>query len=166
MLVDGCLLDNVPIRAMHDMKSGPNVVVAFEVPQLLRFAVDYARLPSRGELVGRMLMPFGRRPLPEAPSLGSVLLRSLMANRQDFERHLKPSDLLLVPPLPDDMGILGWDRHDALRRDGLAWARSELERHAARGHPALASADRERVPRLPRARPDLDAMRSTIRDEA
>lgn len=153
MLVDGCLLDNVPVRAMHETKGGPNVVVAFEVPQLVRFAVDYASLPSRSELLSRLVVPFGRRPLPEAPSLGSVLLRSLMANRHDFERHLRSSDLLLVPPLPDDMGILGWDRHAGLRRDGLAWARTELTRHATAGHPAVAAADPQRRPSIPRARP-------------
>ena len=32
MLVDGCLLDNVPVRVMQELKSGPNVVVSFDVP--------------------------------------------------------------------------------------------------------------------------------------
>ena len=41
MLVDGCLLDNVPMRTMHELKSGPNVVVSFDVPKLERFDVDY-----------------------------------------------------------------------------------------------------------------------------
>ena len=52
MLVDGCLLDNVPIRTMHELKSGPNVVVSFEMPKLERFDVDYSTLPSRAELIG------------------------------------------------------------------------------------------------------------------
>ena len=34
MLVDGAILDNVPIRVMHELKSGPNVVISFEVPKL------------------------------------------------------------------------------------------------------------------------------------
>src|SRR6185295_8378686 len=34
MLVDGALLDNVPVRVMHELKSGPNVVISFEVPKL------------------------------------------------------------------------------------------------------------------------------------
>ena len=153
MLVDGCLLDNVPVRAMHELKGGPNVVVAFEVPSLERFAVDYGTLPSRGELIGRYVMPFGRRPLPAAPSLGSVLLRSLMANRQDFERHLRPSDLLLVPPLPDDMGVLDWERHGALRRDALAWGRQELGRQTSARHPAVAGARPGERPQVARVWP-------------
>ena len=140
MLVDGCLLDNVPIRSMHEIKSGPNVVVAFEVPQLERFEVDYTSLPSRAELLRHYMIPFGRATMPKAPGLGSVLLRSLMANRQDFERHLRTGDLLLVPPLPDDMSILDWGRHRQLMDASHAWCGGELARLATSAHAALASA--------------------------
>ena len=51
MLVDGAILDNVPIRVMHELKSGPNVVISFEVPKLQRFEVDYRSLPGRGALL-------------------------------------------------------------------------------------------------------------------
>lgn len=138
MLVDGCLLDNVPIRSMHELKSGPNIVVSFEVPQLERFSVDYDTLPSRKDLVRRALVPFRRVPLPDAPGLGSVLMRSLMVNRQDFERHLTPRDLLMVPPLPRDMGILEWNRHSELMEKAYRWAMAEVPRLKAEGHPALA----------------------------
>lgn len=137
MLVDGCLLDNVPVRSMQTMKQGPNIVVAFEMPQLERFSVDYRTLPSRKDLMRRALVPFGRPPLPKAPSLGSVLLRSLMANRHEFERHLTPSDLLLVPPLPPGMSILDWSRHTELMRRAHAWGLEEIQRQRAAGHPAL-----------------------------
>lgn len=137
MLVDGCLLDNVPIRVMRELKQGPNVVIAFEVPKLARFDVDYRQLPSRGELLKRKLMPFGWPPLPSAPSIGTVLLRSLMANRQDFERHLRPEDVLLVPPLPQGMGVLDWHRHSELMAASYAWARTRLAELRASGHPAL-----------------------------
>lgn len=137
MLVDGCLLDNVPIRSMHELKGGPNIVVSFEVPQLERFSVDYQTLPSRQDLVRRALVPFRRVPLPDAPGLGSVLMRSLMVNRQDFERHLTPRDLLMVPPLPRDMGILQWNRHSELMESAYRWAMGEIPRLQAEGHPAL-----------------------------
>ncbi|MFM9849575.1 MAG: patatin-like phospholipase family protein [Hyphomicrobiaceae bacterium] len=137
MLVDGCLLDNVPIRSMHELKGGPNIVVSFEVPQLERFSVDYHALPSRQDLVRRALVPFRRVPLPNAPGLGSVLMRSLMVNRQDFERHLTPRDLLMVPPLPRDMGILEWNRHSELMQTAYRWAMGEIPRLQAEGHPAL-----------------------------
>jgi NTE family protein len=140
MLVDGALLENVPIATMHELKAGPNLVLAFEVPQLQRFDVDYAALPSRGALLRRMLLPIGAAPLPDAPSLGSVLMRSLMANRQEFDRHLAAEDLLLVPPLPETMSILDWGRHAELLAEAHVWARGEIARHQVRGHPAVADA--------------------------
>jgi NTE family protein len=140
MLVDGAILDNVPIRVMHELKSGPNVVVSFEVPKLHRFEVDYGALPGRGALLKAMLNPFLRRTLPRAPSVGTVLMRSMMANRQDFERHLRPDDLLLVPPFPQDMGILDWHRHSELVDRTYRWALGEVARLKAAGHLALGAA--------------------------
>ena len=140
MLVDGCLLDNVPVRVMQELKQGPNLVVAFEVAQLERFEVDYEALPSRGDFVRRMLTPFRRARLPLAPGLGSVLLRSLMANRQGFEQHLKPGDLLLVPPLPENISTLDWHRHADLIELAYRWSSLEIARQRADGHPVLADA--------------------------
>lgn len=139
MLVDGCLLDNVPISVMHEIKSGPNVVVSFMLPKLERFAVDYASLPSGGELMRRAMNPIGEK-LPKAPGPAAVLMRSLMANRQDFQRNMRPEDLLLVPSLPQDAGFLDWHRHDELMDLAYCWAKGELARHAEASHPALAAA--------------------------
>jgi NTE family protein len=133
MLVDGAILDNVPIRVMHELKSGPNVVISFEVPKLKQFKVDYGALPGRSALLKAMLNPYLRRALPKAPGVGTVLLRSLMANRQDFERRLRPEDLLLVPPFPADMGILDWHRHTELMTATYHWAMVELARLKAEG---------------------------------
>jgi NTE family protein len=133
MLVDGAILDNVPIRVMHELKSGPNVVISFEVPELKQFKVDYGALPGRSALLKSMLNPYRRRALPKAPGVGTVLMRSLMANRQDFERRLRAEDLLLVPPFPADMGILDWHRHTELMTATYHWAMAELARLKAEG---------------------------------
>ncbi|MEZ5818721.1 MAG: patatin-like phospholipase family protein [Hyphomicrobiaceae bacterium] len=137
MLVDGALVDNVPVRVMRELKAGPNVVVAFEVPQLERFAVDYRELPSRWALIRRALLPFSRHPLPEAPSLGAVLMRSMIANRHEFERHLRESDRLMVPPLPVGMGILDWGRHTEMMSTAYLWGLEEIERARGESHPAV-----------------------------
>lgn len=140
MLVDGCLLDNVPIRTMHQLKSGPNVVISFHIPELERFDVDYATLPSRTELIRLMLNPLARDRLPAAPGLTTVLMRSLMANRQDFNRQLKRDDVLLVPPIPTNMGILDWHRHSELVRNAYWWGLEEVQRLKRARHPIMASA--------------------------
>jgi NTE family protein len=140
MLVDGAILDNVPIRVMHELKSGPNVVISFEVPKLERFEVNYNALPGRGELLKRVLNPFLRKHLPRAPGVGTVLMRSMMANRQDFERRLRPDDLLMVPPCPPDMGILDWHRHTELMDRTYRWGMREILRLRAEGNAVLGEA--------------------------
>ncbi len=140
MLVDGCLLDNVPIKAMREIKSGPNVVVNFRPPDLERFDVDYSTLPSRGELAWSALTAWKGRSARSAPPIHTVLLRSLMANRLDYRRHMTADDLMLCPPFPADMGVLDWHRHGELRATSYAWCREELVRLIGEGHPCLTTA--------------------------
>ena len=128
MLVDGAILDNVPVRVMHELKSGPNIVVSFEVPKHEKFEVDYGALPGRRQLLKAMLNPLRRKTLPRAPGVGTVLMRSMMANRQDFERALRPDDLLLVPPVPPDIGVLDWHRHTELMDRAYRWGLAEVAR--------------------------------------
>jgi NTE family protein len=135
MLVDGCLLDNVPVRTMQDIKSGPNVVVSFAIPELERFDVAYETLPSRAELVRLALNPMKRDALPAAPGLIPVLLRSLMASRRDFQRDLASDDVLLVPPVPKNMGFLDWQRHRELCDGAYRWTLEEVARLREQGRP-------------------------------
>lgn len=128
MLVDGSVLSNVPIEIMHRLKGGPNVVVAFSPPQGERFKVMYRDLPARAELLRRTLNPFRRASLPVAPSAVTVLIRSLMANRDHFERLLEPDDWLLMPPVPMDMGALDWRRHSELMDSAYRYALGEIEK--------------------------------------
>jgi len=88
--------------------------------------VDYGALPSRGALIRAGLNPLARRKLPDAPNVVSVLMRSLMAGRQDFQRQLRSDDTLIVPVLPDGISYLDWNRHGELRRAGYESARAVL----------------------------------------
>ena len=100
MLVDGCLIDNVPLEPMHQLKSGPNLVVHFGEPAVEKFDVDYATLPGRLELAAAMLMPFRKKLLPSAPSAVNVLWRSLVAHQRYDTLPTAPSDLVMRPPFP------------------------------------------------------------------
>lgn len=122
MLVDGGLVDNVPVRTMHQLKAGPNVVVALDSGDLDRFNVVYEELPSRGDLLRIAINPWSRKDVPKAPSLANVLMRSLMANRHAFRHHLKQDDLLLVPPIPVGASFLDWHRHGELLDASYRWA--------------------------------------------
>lgn len=134
LLVDGCLLDNLPIKGMRALKSGPNVVIDFDVPTLQRFDVDYAMLPSRGTLLLNLVNPFRRSTLPSAPSPASILMRSLMVNRQNTNQLLTSDDLLMVLRIPEGIGHLDWQNHRRLRQIGYDYAVAELNRARAEGH--------------------------------
>ena len=151
MLVDGCLLDNVPVKVMRELKAGPNVVVSFKPPALDRYDVDYETLPSRAALMRLVLNPLRRDRLPEAPGLITVLMRALMANRRDFLHELATDDLSLTPPIPAGMGFLDWHRHRELYHSAYAWTHAELLAPRAADppawlagalHPSRGSADR------------------------
>lgn len=137
MLVDGGLVDNVPIRVMRDLKDGPNVVVAFHVPAHQPFAVKYDDLPSRSQLLRRLATAKDRRQLGEVPMIGAVLSRALMAQSQKFDPHVGTDDLVLVPPLAPEIGLLDWHRHGALKADAYEWAKSQLDEMNPADHPVL-----------------------------
>lgn len=140
MLVDGCLLDNVPVKVMHELKTGPNIVVSFKPPELERFEVDYDALPSRTALLKLVLNPLRRDRLPDAPGLITVLTRAMMANRRDFVRELAEEDVSLVPPLPPGLGFLDWHRHGELFHGAYGWTRARLAAIQVDGRPTWLAA--------------------------
>lgn len=129
MLVDGSVISNVPIETMHGLKRGPNVVVSFQAGEGQKFSVDYAALPGRRDLIWRTLNPLSNQTPPSAPSAGTVLVRSLMANRGHFERYLEPGDWLLVPPTPPEMGALDWRRHTEIMEAAYDHTQMEIASH-------------------------------------
>jgi NTE family protein len=131
MLVDGSVVSNVPVDVMHKLKTGPNVVVAFNPPTGERFNVTYDTLPGRRALMWHSVNPFSQTQLPDAPSAATVLIRSLMANGEHFERQLTDTDWLLMPPVPKDMGALDWSRHSELMEQAYRYTLGEIARKAA-----------------------------------
>jgi NTE family protein len=135
VLVDGSLLDNVPVKSMRTLKSGPNVVIGLKSDELRGDTVDYAALPSRGQMLRQMLNPFARRKLPRAPSVATVLLRSLMVRRERLSDALERHDLLITPPLPEDVGVMDWHRHAELTERAYDHTVKVIEDQRERGHP-------------------------------
>jgi NTE family protein len=126
MLVDGCLIDNVPLSPMHQLKSGPNLVVHFGEPAAEMFDVDYAALPGRFELIAAMLTPFRKKLLPAAPSAVNVLWRSLVAHQRYDTLPAGPLDAVMRPPLPVDIDVTDFDRHTEIFDASYAWAREAI----------------------------------------
>jgi NTE family protein len=107
VLVDGALVDNVPVRVMRGLKAGPNVVVAVAEDDSGRIEADYGALPSRLGLA-RDLVLRRRRPFP---GIVNVLTRSMLVASRQMLRSTSFEDdaLFVVSPLPG-MGVLDWRR--------------------------------------------------------
>jgi len=141
MLVDGGLIDNVPISVMNDLKDGPNVVISFENTNQELFAVDYHKIPSRSGLMGQMLATKDRKKLDKTPKLVETLMRSLLANRQDFQANLGHGDVVMSPDLPDHIGIMDWHESANLMDIAYEWTGGEIHRLRKINDPAVACID-------------------------
>jgi NTE family protein len=129
MLVDGALVDNVPLASMKALKSGPNVVVALQENAPKAYLVDYESIPGPREWMVKVLNPFSGRRLPQIPSAVQVIILSMLANsRQDLP--LSGEDLLIRPDLPSGVQWTNWDRHDEVLtcayRGAVAMIRSRM----------------------------------------
>jgi NTE family protein len=109
MLVDGAIMDNVPLAPMTELKTGPNVVVTLGVEAPTNYTVDYDRIPGARELMAAALNPFARR-LPQVPNILQVIVLSMLANRRS-ELELGDMDILINPELPADLRFTSWERH-------------------------------------------------------
>jgi NTE family protein len=139
MLVDGCLIDNVPLAPMHQLKGGPNLVVHFGEPAGETFDVNYEALPGRLELILATLMPFRRKILPNAPSAVNVLWRSLVAHQRYDILPTTPLDIVMRPPLPGGVNVTDFDRHADISCASYLWAREAIASLEAVGNPAISA---------------------------
>jgi NTE family protein len=161
MLVDGCLIDNVPLASMHQLKSGPNLVVHFGEPAAEMFDVEYAALPGRLELVAAMLMPFRKKLLPAAPSAVNVLWRSLVAHQRYDTLPTAPLDTVMRPPSPLGIDVTDFDRHTEIFEASYFWARQAIVALEAEGNSAIAAILATGRPAMERPR-DLIGLRTAL----
>jgi NTE family protein len=136
-LVDGALLDNVPVGPMHALKAGPNVVIHFELPTLPRCPIDHRTLPSRWRLMMQSLTRAGRARLPPAPTPHAVLLHGLTLPRSALDKVLGPDDALFSMRPPEGLTHLDWHEQERIRQAGGAYARRRIAELRAQGHRAL-----------------------------
>jgi NTE family protein len=136
MLVDGALMDNVPLATMKQLKSGPNVIVSLEVDDRRTYPVDYGSIPGRGELAAALLNPFARGRLPKIPGILQVLMLSALANRRT-DRPMSDRDILFRPEIPPNLGWTNWERHTELFNDAYRQAAAWIEGRRTDGDSGL-----------------------------
>ena len=139
MLVDGCLVDNVPLAQMHQLKSGPNLIVHFGDPNVEMFGIEYATLPGRLELATAMLIPFRRKLLPPAPNAINVLWRSLVAHQRYDTLPTAPLDYVMRPPFVPGVSITEFERHSEIFYGSYLWAREVITALEEEGNSAIAA---------------------------
>jgi len=127
MLVDGALMDNVPVEAMHQLKTGPNIVVNFEDNGLEIAQMAYEDIPSGWQMIKHLISRKHRKNLGRFPSASTVLMRSLNPNRTNLDDKLTDNDLLLTPAIPKDAGVLDWTQHSRLKSEIYDWTKIEIE---------------------------------------
>ena len=140
MLVDGAVIDNIPLRPMKALKAGPNLVVHFgtrAMPQ--RFEVDYASIPGRWGLFRQMLTPSGRRQLPDVPNPVNVLQRCLTMHQTPDSLPLGALDLVLTVPVLPGANFMDFDRHSDVFEASYQWCRHQIDELVGQENSALAA---------------------------
>jgi NTE family protein len=137
MLVDGGVVDNIPLAPMKAIKSGPNLVVHFGVNPVEPYNVKYESIPGRRQLMTRMLNPFARGTLPRVPGPISVLRRCFGIHQNPDLLPIEALDLVLAPPPFPGSSFIDFDRHTEVYEAAYRWCNLQLDQLAAQGHPAL-----------------------------
>lgn len=108
ILIDGGVLDNVPVMTMRALKAGPNIVVTLgEGGQTWRIQAVYGALRTRGRLICDLLLR--RKSDSDFPSIIEIMQRSMVvASRIASRTMLHADDIVLSPPIVPGMQILDW----------------------------------------------------------
>jgi NTE family protein len=107
LLVDGSLLDNLPVGTLADLGEGP--IIAVDV----RASLERTRRPgARAERL---------------PSLGETLMRVLTLGSADTTDAARRHADLVITPRPEGVGLLEFHQLDAAREAGRVAARAALE---------------------------------------
>ena len=139
MLVDGGVSDNVPVRAMRSLKSGPNLVIDLRPQVYRRFKVDYDAIPGRWSVLARSLAPWpGPRGLPRVPGPVAVIQRSLFSNSPDKAEFADSPRLTLRPPAFPGSSFMNWDRHAEVLDASYKWASKTIDKLVETQEPVFA----------------------------
>ena len=119
-LVDGGLLDNLPVDAMRTRCRGraiaADVSVALDLKDSIARAADWRRRRRFSVLFAP----------PRMPGIGSILTRTMtLGSVRDARNAGTPADIYLHPPV-DDIGMGDFARLDEIVERGLSYARARL----------------------------------------
>ena len=124
LLVDGAVLDNLPVSQARSLGWGKIVAVSVEVGTELLVEGQPYRRPLWTQLL-EQLNPWRRR--QRAPNLMHILVRSATLGRDRSQADAGQSADLLIHPDVSGYGMFDWHRLDQLAECGYRAAKSALE---------------------------------------
>lgn len=134
LLVDGGVLDNLPVRAMNRAAEGPVIAVDVTGFTSADRAPANGRRPAVAAIVRRVVTGSDRR----LPRLSETIVRCMtLASSDTVAAARRHADLVIAPEV-SGIGMLDWRRLEQMQRAGADAARRAL---AAR--PALVASLRE-----------------------
>jgi len=110
VLIDGGLIDNVPVTVMRDIKSGPNLILNFLTPKPWRSKAHYTDFPTRTQAAASLVLR-RKKGQPRHPTVFSVLSRAMVVSARKLllQTDIGTDVLLNIPPLRG-MSFMDWAR--------------------------------------------------------
>ncbi len=132
LLVDGAILENVPVAAMRarlgtplEQRHGNGTIIAIDVDVRDYMGVDPAQLRLS---VRRTIQSFFQRGAPCAPGIGDILYRaSHIGGLHQRARTIELSDHYLEPPVAS-FPLMAYKRAEKIVEVGYRYASEEIER--------------------------------------
>jgi len=108
VLIDGSILDNLPIGIMSSLKQGPNIAIAFDSPNANWLSkADYKQFPSRGALLRNAVSK--RKTSTNFPTLIETTQRIIrVISRVSPDDVDIEHNFIITPPMIEGMKILDW----------------------------------------------------------
>jgi NTE family protein/lysophospholipid hydrolase len=124
LLVDGAVLDNLPIDVMRQRCDGAVIAVDVSPVEDLRTDPIYRMCPSSWQILANRLNPLGQ-PL-KVPSIFEILSRcASLSSVQQVDAMRVLADLYIHPPT-ERFSMFDWDRVDEMAEAGYEHARRVL----------------------------------------
>lgn len=125
LLVDGGIIDNIPISTMKQFSRGKIIAVNVSPEEDLEINFTYEELPSSREIFFSRINPFKQS--IKVPKLGDILIRSIVVNSINrLRKYGQEADLYLEPPV-DKFGILEFEAIDEMVQLGYDYAKEKIK---------------------------------------
>lgn len=110
ILVDGGVLDNLPVATMQSIKPGPNIAITLDALDSQWFSeAHYHQNRSRGALLRDLVLR--RKPEAKFPSLFETTQRSMVVSSRMASKQIdEQSTTIITAPKIEGMQILDWHR--------------------------------------------------------